>query len=107
MNLTKTLSISYYIGMALIIFGILFQLNNLDYAFYFLALGLVPFLGVRLYNMFNGKFENRRLHSILVVSALALSAACVGVFFNKSYWIIGVLITATLDLYVSFRKFTR
>ncbi|WP_075601900.1 hypothetical protein [Saccharicrinis aurantiacus] len=107
MNLIKTLTISYYIGMALIVIGILFQLNDVEYAAYILALGLIPFLGVRLYNMLNGKFENRRLHSILVVSALALLAATIGIFLNKGYWIIGVLITATLDLYVSFRKFTR
>lgn len=107
MNLIKTLTISYYIGMVLIVVGILFQLNEVDSAPYILAVGMIPFLGVRLYNMMNGKFENRRLHSILVVSALALLAATVGIFLDKGYWIIGVLITATLDLYVSFRKFTR
>ncbi len=107
MNKLKVLSISYYIGMALILLGILFKLNDVSIAFYLLAVGLVPFLIVRIYNMLNGRFENRRLHSILVVSALFLVLAAVGIYFNKTYWIIGVMVTAALDLYVSFRKFTR
>ncbi len=107
MNKLKILSISYYIGMVLILLGILLKLNDVAIAFYLIAVGLIPFLTVRIFNMVNGKFENRRLHSILVVSALFLVMAAVGIYLNKTYWIIGVMVTAALDLYVSFRKFTR
>ncbi len=103
----KALSAAYYIGMILILAGILFQLNDVPYAFILLAVGLIPFLGVRLFNFINAKPENKRLNGIMVVSALFLTAAVVAIFYNRSYWIIGVLLTATLDLYVSFRKYKR
>lgn len=106
MNIYKTLSIAYYIGMAALVTGILFQLNDVPYSFILLFTGIVPFLGVRVFNFAKGKAENRRLHGILMVSALFLTAAISAIYFNRSYWIIGILITATLDLYVSFRKYT-
>ena len=105
MNIYKTLSIAYYIGMISVLVGVLFQLNDIPYAFILLAIGIVPFLGIRLFNFIKGKPENRRLHGILVVSALFLVAAITAIYLHRNYWIIGVLITATLDLYVSFRKY--
>lgn len=101
------LSISYYIGMILVLVGILFQLNNLPYGFIFLIIGIIPLLGVRLFNYFKGKPENKRLHGIMVISVLFLALTTTAILYNKSYWIIGILITATLDLYVSLRKFSR
>ncbi len=103
----KALSAAYYIGMILILGGILLQLNDIPYAFIFLAIGLIPFLGVRLFNFINAKPENKRLNAIMVVSALFFTAAVIAIYYNRSYWIIGVLLTATLDLYVSFRKYKR
>lgn len=101
----KALSAAYYIGMILIFGGILLQLNDIPYAFILLIIGLIPFLGVRLFNFIYAKSENKRLNGIMVVSALFLTAAVVAIYYNRSYWIIGVLLTATLDLYVSFRKY--
>ncbi|TLX76141.1 hypothetical protein E9993_07980 [Labilibacter sediminis] len=105
MNIYKKLSIAYYIGMILLLVGILFQLNDIPYAIILLIAGIIPLLGIRLFNFIKGKPENKRLHGILVMSALFLVGAIIAVYFNRSYWIIGVLITATLDIYVSLRKF--
>ncbi|MGQ1786553.1 MULTISPECIES: hypothetical protein [unclassified Saccharicrinis] len=104
MNIYKTLSLAYYIGMILVLAGILFQLNDIPYAFICLVSGIVPLLGVRLFNYLKGKPENKRLHGIMVVSALFLVVAAALIFLHRNYWMIAVLITATLDLYVSFRK---
>jgi len=103
----KVLSVAYYIGMILIVAGILFELNDLPYAFMCLVAGLVPFLAARLYNFTKGKPENKRLHGILVVSALFLVVTAALIIMHRNYWIITVLTTAALDLYVSLRKFTR
>ncbi|WP_066632280.1 hypothetical protein [Labilibacter marinus] len=103
----KALSIAYYIGMILVLLGILFQLNEIPYAFICLVLGLIPLLGVRLFNFLKGKAENKRLNGIMVISALFLVAAAALIFLHRNYWIIAVLITATLDLYVTFRKFKK
>ncbi len=103
----KTLSIAYYIGMILILIGILFQLNDIEYSFYILAAGIVPFLGVRLFNFIKGKPENKRLHGIMVTSALFLVFAATLIFLGRNYWIIAVSIAAALDLYVSLRKFVK
>jgi len=103
----KALSAAYYIGMILILVGILFQLNDVPYAFILLLVGLTPFLGVRLFNFINARPENKRLNGIMVVSALFLTTAIVAIYYSRSYWVIGVLLTATLDLYVSFRKYRR
>jgi predicted MFS family arabinose efflux permease len=105
MNIYKLLSITYYLGMVALLLGILSELNNLSYSFILLLAGVIPFFGVRLFNYLKGKPENRRKHGILVVSALFMTMAVAAVYFNRSYWILGVLIAATLDLYISFRKF--
>ena len=104
MNIYKTLSIAYYMGMISVLAGILFQLNDIPYALICLIVGIIPLLGVRLFNYLKGKPENKRLHGIMVVSALFLVVAATLIFMHRNYWIIAVLITATLDLYVSFRK---
>jgi hypothetical protein len=105
MNLYKTLSAAYYVGMLMLVTGIIFKLNDIPYATIILTIGIVPFLGIRLFNLIKGKPENRRLHAILVVSSLFLAAAIASIYFNRSYWVIGVVITAMLDMYVSLRKY--
>ncbi len=105
MNIYKLLSYAYYLGMLSLLSGIFLKLNDSESAIIFLVCGYIPFLGVRLFNFLKGKEINRRLNAILTVSALFLGVAIAAVFFNRSYWIIGILITAALDFYVSFRKY--
>ncbi len=105
MNIYKSLSYAYYLGMLCLIIGIFLKLNNSDVALPLLILGYVPFLGIRLFNFLKGKQSNKRINGILTVSALFLGAGILAITFNRSYWIIGIVITAVLDLYVSLRKY--
>ncbi|GAF03578.1 hypothetical protein [Saccharicrinis fermentans] len=105
MDIHKTLSIIYYIGMGLILAGIFFQLNDLPYACFFMGSGAIALLAIRLFNFLKGKPENKRLHGIMVVSALFFVGAGALMLMQRNYWIIGVFIAAMLDLYVSLRKF--
>ncbi len=104
MNLYKSLSYTYYLGMFCLVLGIFLKLNDSDIALPILIIGYIPFLGIRLFNFLKGKLINKRLNGILTISALFLGAAIIAILFNRSYWIIGILITAVLDFYVSFRK---
>ncbi len=105
MNIYKLLSYAYYLGMLAILLGIFLKLNDSELAKAFLIGGFIPFFGVRLFNFLKGKEINKRLNAILTVSALFLGASVVAVIFDRSYWVIGVVITAVLDFYVSFRKY--
>ncbi len=105
MNIYKLLSYAYYLGMLCLILGIFLKLNDSTLAPTFLIAGYIPFLGVRLFNFLKGKEINKRLNAILTVSALFLGASIVAILFDRSYWIIGIIITAVLDFYVSFRKY--
>ena len=105
MNIHKTLSIIYYIGMVLILAGIFFQLNDIANAWVFMGAGAFSLLTIRLSNFLKGKPENKRLHGILVISALFFVGAAILIVMQRSYWIIGIFIAAMLDLYVSLRKF--
>lgn len=105
MNIYKSLSYAYYLGMICLILGIFLKLNDSEIAFPLLILGYVPFLGIRLFNFLKGKQSNKRLNGILTVSALFLGVGILAILFNRSYWIIAIVITAVLDFYVSFRKY--
>jgi len=105
MNIYKLLSYAYYIGMLALVLGIFLKLNDSPLALTFLIIGFIPFFGVRLFNYLKGKEINKRLNGILTISALFLGASIIAILFNRTYWIIGVVITAVLDFYVSFRKY--
>ncbi len=105
MNLVKTLSISYYIGMALLFIGIVMQLNDMNQGVYLMTVGVIPLLAARLYNVLYGKEENKRLNTILLVSSIVLTLSVASIFLHYGFWVVGIFITAMLDLYVSFRKF--
>ena len=105
MDLNRILSISYYAGMALLFAGIVLQLNHHEFALHLFVAGLIPIIGIRIYNRMIGHPDNRRKNSILVFSALALLAAAVAIYLNKSYWIVLIAVSAVLDLYISFRRF--
>jgi len=105
MNLLKTLSISYYIGMALLFIGIILQLNHADYGVYLLIAGIIPLYTVRVFNFTKGKTENKRLNGILLISATFLLAAVAAAFIGYGFWIVMIMISAALDFYVSFRRY--
>lgn len=105
MELNKILSISYYAGMVLLFAGIVMHLSLHPLALWVYAAGLLPIVGIRIYNRLVGKPENRRKHTILVVSGLALVAAGVAMYLSKSFWVAFIAVSAVLDFYISFRRF--
>lgn len=104
MNIQKSLSALYYLGMGLVFVGTLMSLAQLQKAPWIFTIGVVPILGIRFYNRAVCSKERQRINSILVVSALFLAMASFVMLTGRNYWIIAVLIAASLDTYASFRK---
>ena len=100
----KALSILYYLGMILLLVGIVLLLTDKTSGLTIFAIGATPIVGIRLFNRIVAKPERQRINTILFVSSLFLVAAGVAKFYGKEYWIVFILITAVLDFYVSFRK---
>ncbi|TCO09610.1 hypothetical protein [Natronoflexus pectinivorans] len=105
MGLNKLLSTLYYIGMVTLLAGIILHIAESSTGMYLYALGLLPVLGIRVYNLMIGRLENRRKHGILVISAIMLTLAGAAMFTGRSYWVLFLAISAVLDLYISFRRF--
>jgi hypothetical protein len=105
MTLVKVLERSYYVGMALLFAGIVMAILEKPYALYFYALGLLPVLGVRIFNFVVSKPENKRMYMIMVMSGAALAAAGAGILMKDPWWIVFIAISASLDFYISFRRF--
>jgi hypothetical protein len=103
MQLNKTLTTIYYLAMLLVLGGIILHITEITIAFAFLIAGLIPVLAIRIYNWIKTPPEDRRRSFVYVFSGLALTAAVTAIYFNRSYWIIFVALSAVLDLYYSFR----
>jgi hypothetical protein len=106
MTIDKTLSTLYYLGMVVLLTGIILHLAELKYAFWIYLTGLIPVFGIRVFNLIVGKPENFRKNVILLLSALALALAGGAMFYDRTYWVLFIAISAVLDMYISFRKFT-
>jgi general stress protein CsbA len=106
MNILRFLSGLYYAGMVLVLSGIIMHLADISGAQWVFATGLIPVLGIRLYNFIISAPHRKRLNGILMTSAVFLAAAVFAIYHDRSYWIIFVAVSAVLDGYVSFRKFT-
>ncbi len=91
--------------MVILFAGIVMKLNDMTTGVYFMTLGVIPLLAARIYNVLYGNPDNRRLHSILLISAIVLTLSVLSIYLHYNFWIVGIFITAILDLYVSFRKF--
>lgn len=102
----RVLTASYYIGMIILLAGILLALTEKPYAVYLYGIGLLPVLGIRVFNFIVAKPENKRKNLIMVVSGIMLAIAGVAIYMGKSWWIVFIAISAILDFYISFRKFS-
>ncbi len=102
--LHKILSVLYYIGMAFLFIGIVMLLTDIYGGLIVYTIGAVLIVSIRIFNRVVCKPERERINTILVFSSLFLIAAGVAIFFNESYWIVFIFITASLDFYVSFRR---
>ncbi len=104
MNLYKFLSGLYYAGLILVFAGLIMLLTNNPGAFWIYTAGVMPVLGIRLFNLVVSRPDTRRINAILVISALFLAAVSAAIWFNRSYWIIFIAVAAILDGYASFRR---
>ncbi len=102
--LYKSLSIIYYVGMAFLFIGIVMLLTDIYGGLIVYSIGAIPIVSIRIFNRVVCKPERERINTILVISSLFLIAAGVAKFYQESYWIVFILITAVLDFYVSFRR---
>lgn len=104
MNYLKVLSITYYMGMALVFIGVVMGVAKVENAAWVMAAGVLPVLVVRIFNRAVCTKERERRNSILISSALFLGVAAYILYTGRNYWPIAVLISAALDTYISFRK---
>jgi hypothetical protein len=93
-----------YIGMAMIIIGTIAALAGEKWAIGVLAIGVLPILGLRLYNRFEASSQYERINTILVFSSLVIICGIVALYLNQRYWIVCMFLAAILDGYASFRK---
>lgn len=100
----KFLSILYYAGMALLFVGIILLLTDNTAGLIVYAIGVVPIVGIRLFNRIVARPERHRINTILFASSLFLIAAGAAKYYEEGYWVVFILITAVLDFYVSFRR---
>ncbi|MCU4175706.1 hypothetical protein [Carboxylicivirga sp. N1Y90] len=107
MELKKILSITYYIGMALVFLGVLMGVAHVENHYIVLLVGSIPIIGVRVYNLIVGRVENRRVFTILVYSSAFLLPAVWALATDRGYWIIFIMLTAVIDSYASFRRFKK
>jgi len=103
MQLNKTLTTIHNFAMLLILGGIILHITEKNFAVPVLITGIIPVLAIRTYNWIITVPENRRRNFVYVFSGLALAAAAAAIYFNRSYWIIFVALSAVLDFYYSFR----
>ncbi len=107
MNIFKTLSVLYYIAMAMVFLGIIMVLSDVSNSIYVYGGGAIFMFLIRLYNQAVAKPENKRINTILLISTVFLLIAGWLMYTNRHYWIIFIFITATLDTYASFRRFKK
>jgi uncharacterized membrane protein YczE len=101
----KNLERSYYVGMIILFVGVILALIENPYAIIVYTLGLIPIVGIRIFNFLVSKPENKRRNLIMVLSGAALTMAGVGIYLHESWWIVFLAISAVLDFYISFRRF--
>ncbi|WP_291856883.1 hypothetical protein [Marinilabilia sp.] len=104
MGFYRLLSGLYYAGMVLILAGIVMNITEMPSAVWVFAVGLIPVLGVRIFNYVIAPAHRKRINGILMLSAVFLTIAIAFIFYKKDYWILFIAISAVLDGYVSFRK---
>ncbi|MFW5890358.1 MAG: hypothetical protein ACOCTO_03070 [Marinilabiliaceae bacterium] len=105
MNFLRFFSGLYHAGLVLILAGVIMHVTETAAAPWVMAVGIVPVLGVRIYNFAIAPSQRKRPYAILMLSSFFLVAAVLAIYLDRSYWILFVAIAAVLDGYVSFRKY--
>ena len=103
MKNNKNLTLIYYVGMALLIAGILLHITDLTIAFWVYTVGLLPVVGIRIYYFMIALPDDRRKYIPYLFSGISFVAAAVAIYYNSSYWVIFIALAALLDFYFSYR----
>lgn len=103
MQNNKNLTLIYYVGMALLLAGILLHITEISFGFWIYSIGLLPVLGIRIYQFINAMPEDRRRFIPYIYSGISFAAAAVAMYFSRSYWVIFIALAALLDFYYSYR----
>lgn len=106
MSFYRFLSGLYYAGMILILAGVVMNIAEMNTAPLIFAMGLIPVLGIRIYNFIVAPVHRKRTNGILMISAVFLAMAVAAIYYQKGFWIVFIAVSAMLDGYVSFRKLT-
>lgn len=101
-NIKKT-TLTYYVGMSLLIIGILLHVVEIKIGFWIYALGVLPVSALRVYQFFNAHSNDKRRHVPFIFSTIAFIAAAIAIYYNRSYWVIFISLAALLDFYYSYR----
>lgn len=104
MGFYRFLSGLYYAGMVLILAGVIMNIAEMKSASWVFAIGLIPVLGIRIYNFMIAPPHRKRTNGILMLSAIFLAVSVTAIYYQKDYWILFIALSAVLDGYVSFRK---
>jgi hypothetical protein len=104
MGFYRFLSGFYYAGMVLVLAGIVMNIVEMPSAVWVFAAGMIPVLGIRIFNFVVAPAHRKRINGILMLSAVFLTVAIAFIYYQKDYWILFIAISAVLDGYVSFRK---
>jgi general stress protein CsbA len=106
MNYIRFFSGLYYAGLIIFLSGIIMHLTDSESAVWLLSIGLIPILGVRIYNFLIAPPQRKRINAILMTSAVFLVVATISISYGREYWIVFIAVSAVLYGYVSFRKHT-
>ncbi len=98
-NITKI----YYVGMALLLAGILLHITEITIGFWIYTIGLLPVLGIRVYQFMSALPDDRRKYIPYLFSGISFGSAAVAIYYGRSYWVIFIALAALLDFYYSYR----
>lgn len=97
----------FYFSAILIIAGILLKLSNNFYALYLIGAGSFLFLIIRLMLMLQARQISRNASRIPFIKLLSASSLLVMTYYiyeGSNSWAVFAFISATLELYVSYRE---
>jgi len=98
------LQVLYGLGYLLLIAATLLYFYGIKIAPYIFSLGVVFLVVVRIVIPINSdNFRTKRLNKIHAFATLVLVASAYGMFIGHYMWIAGLVLSTSLDLYVSFR----
>jgi len=95
-----------YLGMIVLLIGLLLKLNDISSSFYIYSAGVIFFIVSRIYIVIKNKQENYRKDFIFLISGFLLVLSAIVMYMELSWWIVPIASAAAIELYMSFRMKT-